>query len=70
MNYWENEQPTIIDTERNVLRYFPQADKLQVCQPSWTDKDGNAKQGKTVTLDLTALRETQEAVELLRQIVL
>ena len=69
MSYWEKEQPTVVNTGRNVLRHFKEAGKLQVCQPNWKDDKGEEKQGKTVTLELTALRETPEAVDLLKQII-
>ena len=69
MNYWEQEQPKVVDTGKNILRYFPQAGKLQVCQPNWTDGTGQEKQGKTVTLDIQALTEMPEAVDILKEIL-
>lgn len=69
MNYWEQEQPTIISTGKNILRYFPKAGKLQVSQPNWTNDKGEEKPGKTVTLDIEAARETPEAVELIKQAI-
>ncbi|MDR1874191.1 MAG: hypothetical protein LBQ90_04150 [Synergistaceae bacterium] len=67
--YWEDEQAQIVDTGKNVMRFFPKAEKLQVSMPYWTDKDGTQKPGKTITLDVKAIRETPEAVELLKQIL-
>ena len=67
--YWENETPVEITTEKNVLRYYKKAGKLQISNPSWTNKDGEVKQGKTVTLDLAALKGSDEGRELLRKIV-
>ncbi len=66
--YWEEETPKVVDTGKNVLRLFDKAGKLQVAQPDWEDKDGMKKPGKTVTVDLDALRETPEAVEIIRAI--
>jgi len=68
MNYWEHETPKVVDTGKNVLRYFPEAGKLQISMPYWTNDAGEERPGKTVTLDLTAVQETPEAVELMRKI--
>ena len=67
MKYWENEQPITASTKRNVFKLFKNADKLQVSNPNWTNDDGQEKQGKTVTIDLEALRAVPEALELMRQ---
>ena len=69
MSYWENEQPTTIDTGKNILRYFKEAGKLQVSQPNWINKENEEKPGKTVTVDLKALKETPEALKLIKQII-
>ena len=58
--YWENEKPVEVTTSKNVLRFFKEAGKLQISNPSWTNAAGEVKQGKTVTLDLSALSETPE----------
>lgn len=68
MEYWNSETPTVIDTGANVFRYFAEAQKLQVCLPDWTDKEGKPHPGKTVAIDVTALKENKQAVELLQQI--
>ena len=68
-NYWETERPLEADTGRNVLRYFKEAGKLQISQPNWKDKDGQEKHGKTVTLDVTALKGSPEALDIIKQIV-
>lgn len=67
LNYWETEEPLMVETEKNVLKLYREAGKLQVCQPFWQDKDGVERQGKTVTIDLEALYESDEAKELLLQ---
>ena len=66
--YWESEKPLVITTGKNVLRYFKAAGKLQISNPNWTDKNGEEKPGKTVTLDLTSLRETEGGLDLLKQL--
>ena len=66
--YWERPADHEIDTGRNILRYFSEAGRLQICMPRWTNKDGIEKQGKTVALNLDALRKTPEAVELFKKI--
>ena len=58
IRYWETETPVEVDTGKNVLRYFPQADKLQIAMPYWTNADGETKQGKTVALNISALLES------------
>lgn len=68
-DYWKNAPDSEVDTGKNILRYFKDAGRLQVCMPNWTDKDGEQKQGKTVTLNLEALRETPEAVQLLETVL-
>ena len=50
--WWEQEQPQIVRTKKNVLRWYPKAKKLQVARPDWTDENGEIKTGKTVTIDV------------------
>ncbi|UQT47336.1 hypothetical protein M5E87_20185 [Flavonifractor plautii] len=45
-----------------------EAGKLAISRPSWTNGSGESKRGKTVTLDLAALKESPEAVRLLLMI--
>ena len=68
-NFWETEKPMIADTGKNVIEYFPDAGKLSISKPSWTDKEGNEKRGKTVLLDLAAAAATPAAVRLLEDVV-
>ena len=55
--YWETETPTEIIAEKNVFKYYAEANKLHVSRPAWEDSNGNMKPGKTVTLDIAALQE-------------
>ena len=64
MNYWENETPVKATTRRNEIEYYKAAGKLAISRPAWTDDSGNTRRGKTVTLDLAALREAPEAIEI------
>jgi hypothetical protein len=66
--YWESETPITADTGKNVLRYFERAGKLQVSMPYWTGADGERKPGKTVTVDIAAVRSVLDAIEMFRSI--
>lgn len=66
--YWLDETPMEIRTEKNVLRYFPKARRLQVALPDWTNEDGETRPGKMVTLDVAALAKT-EGRETARKVV-
>ena len=67
--YWEQEEANRLDTGANVLRWFAQAGKLQVSTPDWTRPDGKIVSGKTVTLNLDAVRETDGAIEFLQSVI-
>jgi hypothetical protein len=66
--YWEQETPQVVDTGRNVLRYFEKAGRVQISMPYWTDDNGEQKPGKTVALDLEAVQLTPAAARLIRRI--
>ena len=57
IKYWENETPQEVKTDRNTLRYYQKAGKLAVSRPDWEEDNGKMKPGKTVTLDVSALKE-------------
>ena len=67
--YYYDEPDSQIDTGKNLLRYYRGAARLQVQMPKWTNADGEEKPGKTVALNLDALRETPGAVEFLQKIL-
>ena len=67
--YWSNETPQEVDTGKNILRYFAKSDKLQISMPNWINADGQETRGKTLTLDLAAVREKPDAMEIIRRIV-
>ena len=56
--YWESEIPQVIKTNKNVLQYYPVAEKLGVMRPMWTDDNGKERPGKSVTMDISALLES------------
>lgn len=68
MNYWETETPVKATTKRNEIEYYKEAGKLAISRPAWTDDSGNTRRGKTVTLDLAALREAPEAIAVFEEI--
>lgn len=63
--YWEVEAPEIVETDRNVFKYYAKGQRLQVCLPAYTARNGKEYPGKTVTICLDEL--TPEAVDLLRR---
>ena len=68
-NYWQSEIPQVATTRKNVIRYFQNAGKLQISNPNWTNDNGEEKPGKTITIDLTALRANPDALELVRRAI-
>lgn len=68
-DYWKDAPDIEVDTEKNVLRYYKEAAKLQISMPKWKDEDGNEKNGKTVTINLDALKETDGGIELLQNVI-
>lgn len=56
-NYWETEEPETLNTGRNVLRHFPEAERLQVSTPDFVGRDGQTHTGKTVGIDLEPIHE-------------
>jgi len=67
--YWESKPDITVDTGKNILNYWREEGKLQVCMPYWTDSDGNQKQGKTVTINIDAVQTTPEAVRLFEKLI-
>lgn len=69
MNFWETEKPRVVNTGRNVLEYFPTAQRLSIAKPNWINAAGEEKRGKTVMLDLQAVKDCPEAANIFREIV-
>ena len=66
--YWQEEPGKVIDTGKNVLEYYPRAMKLSIAKPSRTNAMGEVKRGKTVVLDLAAVKANPEAAAMFRRI--
>lgn len=58
--WWLDEEPQTITTEKNTLRWYPNAGKLQVSRPDWENDKGETKPGKTVTLDVESIQLSPE----------
>jgi len=67
--YWVEKPDAELNTDKNILRYWKEAARLQISMPYWSDNNGNQKPGKTVTISLDALRETDGGLELLETII-
>ena len=61
-NSRKKEKPTEITTSFNVIKYYPIAEKLSISRPMYLDEQGQKKPGKTVTLDIAALLESDQDV--------
>ncbi len=68
MSYWDDETPVVADTGKNVIELYQNAGKLAISRPSWTDDAGEVRRGKTVTLDLEAVKGCPEAVQIVKTI--
>ncbi|QNO15322.1 hypothetical protein HYG86_11370 [Alkalicella caledoniensis] len=67
--FYELEVPEKVITERGEIHYFKQAKKLQVSLGKWKTLDGEVKQGKTVTIDLTHFKGNEELKSLLEMVI-
>lgn len=68
MSYWDDETPVVADTGKNVIELYQKAGKLAISRPSWTDDKGETRRGKTVVLDLGAVKTSPEAVQIVKTI--
>lgn len=66
--WWEDETPVTAASKKNVLRLYANAEKLQVSRPDWENDHGEMKPGKTVVLDLAALKGSPEGMEILASV--
>ena len=66
--YWDNEPPVIAKTDYNTLTYYAQAGKLQISSRDWTGPDGQTHRGKTVGLDLAAVKASPDAMRIFKNI--
>ena len=69
-HYWETEEPEVMDTGRNVLRYYPEAERLVIHLPDWENyKTGKVCPGKGVGLNLYALAEAPDICKRVMEIL-
>ena len=68
MSYWDDEKPVVADTGKNVIELYQNAGKLAISRPSWTDDAGEVRRGKTVVLDLGAVKTSPETVQIVKDI--
>ena len=66
--WWENETPATARTDKDVLRWYKAACKLQISRPDWEDEHGEVKHGMTVTADVGAPAGTNAAF-ILREVL-
>jgi len=65
-DYWKNEPDAEIDFGFNSMRYYRTAGVLQVMRTY--EKNGKKGVARCIALNLDALRESPEAMELMQQI--
>lgn len=69
-HYWELEEPEIIRTDKNVIRYYPKAQRLVVHITDYFDtRVGELRPGKGVGLRLEALARQPKDVSRLIKIL-
>ena len=68
--FWELEQPEIMETRFNTLRYYPKAQRLVVhLRDYWSERDGCCRMGKGTGLDLAALSNRPDTIDRLIEIL-
>ena len=62
--FWLLEKPEVMETGRNTLRYYPNAQRLVVHLPDYLDqKTGEYRPGKGTGLNLEALEESPAVLD-------
>lgn len=62
--FWLLEEPEVMETGRNTLRYYPKAQRLVIHLPDYQDRrTGDLKPGKGCGLNLEALAESPEVLD-------
>jgi len=67
--FWELEDPKILESSKNGLRWYAQARKLQVVTAPWVTETGEQKY-RTVTLSVNFFKRTDELREQLKALLL
>jgi len=62
--WFENEQPVTIETKSGVIRFYPQAKRLQISRPDYFNAEGERLIGKTVTISLQSFADSGKVDEL------
>lgn len=61
--YWELEEPEVMQTGKNTIRYYPKAQRLVVHLPDYYNFKGEVRMGKGLGINLAALAESPEALD-------
>lgn len=62
--FWLLEDPEVMETGRNTLRYYPKAQRLVIHLPDYQDRrTGATMPGKGCGLNLEALAEAPEVLD-------
>lgn len=68
--YWETEVPEKLCTDRNVFRFYPQAQQLGIHKSDWLNiGTGETRPGKGVHINLRELRNRPEVLRRLVEIL-
>ena len=67
--FYEMEVPEKVIAERGEFRYYKECKKFQMSLGKWKTLDGEVKQGKTVTLDMTHFKGSEELKALLEMVI-
>ena len=67
--YWLIESPEVMDTAKNVIRYYPKHGKLAVHLPDYCTRDCKTHIGKGVGLNLDALQDEPKVLHRLIEIL-
>lgn len=69
--FWLDEEPIIARSNKNVVRYYKNANMLNISKPDWTTRDGKELPGKTITLNIVAFKEKDphELIEILNDVI-
>jgi hypothetical protein len=69
-HFWELEDPEVMETGKNALRYYPKAQRLVVHLSDYHDaRTGELKPGKGTGLNLAALAESPEVLDRVLEIL-
>ena len=61
-HFWELEEPEVMQTGKNTIRYYPKAQRLVVHLPDYYNFKGEVRIGKGVGINLTALAESPDVL--------